>query len=1094
MTDFEAAEQVGMGIRIPLLGDEGSVGFSRLLVLGLRTGQSAAAGAQQLEELFNNHHYKTGLALVPQGTATNNTDNKASGYESYEPTNDETFATERQAPLFTSTTSHYDKADGQRLAESLGISSGIFQHVANSNTRDVKESIAMNRALWSGTLGYYMNNLLTPAITPNDVVNTRSFFTNYVTGRGLIPAFRVGNQPYGVLPATVYSRWTYSDSYSFDAKLHTKILQPLNRFWENNLVSQVDHITGQNANPDVLLTNLLGLHPSSLEFHQRMSAGSYTLTNLLSFAQLANLPSQTLPVFNVGVVNNISNLYSSGIGFNFNNMPRILGMTFMAGHRLLNGPVIDKYNLSETRPIHNVVNGGTTNYIGWLAQSPMANIRDEIFTNIGANPNPNPPQALLYLLLRHAWFLEHLDASLCLLKTNGIVSQDAGMHYEFIRLAEVGNQPVVTKEHRDMLFGKVRSEVMNEHDLFVEDTMRSLSTNQDYLNSGMTPEQYEQFIRDQLQPQVAPVTQDRYTIRLASYEVEQSLWNYLTSPFPAITNRQTMEDYLRTSTSTNPCLTQLNEVRNALNLLSSLPTARLERCLAEHLDTCAYRLDAWLTGMVSKRLFEQRSATSGVYIGGYGIVENLKPSEFRGIHVVNLDNDADRNTWQTTVTKQAAHKELRTIYPGDPLVYPGANYITRIDAIYQPATFIYLGEDRSTQLVEDRATGKVIPAPRNNPDNQGFILSPSLNHAIVAAIMRAGYVAHKKNTSATGRTLAVNLSSARVRKALFYLEGIRNGQTLNALLGYQFERGLHDHVTTLGAGVLDVYLENLRKKFPLVAGSVVSTPSGSSHSDAQSRHVTDGLRLIEAYRNGTWTTNLSIASGHVAAISAQIDAIVDSMDAVGDLLLSEAVYQLAKGNHDRAGAVLKAMSYGNAVPEPEIADTPRQGNVLTNRCVVQLAPAVSTAANWTGTSYRKLAEPALNDWLAGQLPKPNDIRITVSISSLSSVTSVNLNNLGLQPIDLLGMFSTPGSDIQSDSSELSRRITYYLHTQANSDSQPVTIDYRNRTGYSPSEFAIFELLPLLRSLINIVGQSRPLTPEDFVLPGMASTVIPAPLP
>ena len=42
------------------------------------------------------------------------------------------------------------------------------------------------------------------------------------------------------------------------------------------------------------------------------------------------------------------------------------------------------------------------------------------------------------------------------------------------------------------------------------------------------------------------------------------------------------------------------------------------------------------------------------------------------------------------------------------------------------------------------------------------------------------------------QTMSVNLSSDRVRLALSLLEGIRNGQSLGALLGYRFERGLHD--------------------------------------------------------------------------------------------------------------------------------------------------------------------------------------------------------------------------------------------------------------------------------------------------------------
>ena len=45
------------------------------------------------------------------------------------------------------------------------------------------------------------------------------------------------------------------------------------------------------------------------------------------------------------------------------------------------------------------------------------------------------------------------------------------------------------------------------------------------------------------------------------------------------------------------------------------------------LDLAAHRLDAWVTSFATKRLAAMRSAQGeGVYVGGYGWVENLKPA------------------------------------------------------------------------------------------------------------------------------------------------------------------------------------------------------------------------------------------------------------------------------------------------------------------------------------------------------------------------------------------------------------------------------------------------------------------------------------
>ena len=74
--------------------------------------------------------------------------------------------------------------------------------------------------------------------------------------------------------------------------------------------------------------------------------------------------------------------------------------------------------------------------------------------------------------------------------------------------------------------------------------------------------------------------------------------------------------------------------------------------------------------------------------------------------------------------------------------------------------------------------------------NKGFVQAPSLAHAATAAVLRSGYLTHKEE--AQGDPLAIDLSSERVHRAKWVLDGVRQGQPLGALLGYRFERGLHD--------------------------------------------------------------------------------------------------------------------------------------------------------------------------------------------------------------------------------------------------------------------------------------------------------------
>ena len=92
------------------------------------------------------------------------------------------------------------------------------------------------------------------------------------------------------------------------------------------------------------------------------------------------------------------------------------------------------------------------------------------------------------------------------------------------------------------------------------------------------------------------------------------------------------------------------------------------------------------------------------------------------------------------------------------------------------------------------------------------------------------------------QTFAINLSSARMRAAVALMQGVRSGQSIAALLGYQFERGLHEG----HPGVeLDQYISVLRDRFPLVSGRLTDLSPGVSIDAIEARNVVDGLALVE---------------------------------------------------------------------------------------------------------------------------------------------------------------------------------------------------------------------------------------------------------
>jgi hypothetical protein len=97
---------------------------------------------------------------------------------------------------------------------------------------------------------------------------------------------------------------------------------------------------------------------------------------------------------------------------------------------------------------------------------------------------------------------------------------------------------------------------------------------------------------------------------------------------------------------------------------------------------------------------------------------------------------------------------------------------------------------------------------RNDP---GFVHAPSLDHAATVAVLRSGHLTRFGRTSdPEADPLAIDLSSERARTAQYLLDGVRSGQTVAALLGYRFERALHERG-------LDVFIEPFRFIAPIVS-------------------------------------------------------------------------------------------------------------------------------------------------------------------------------------------------------------------------------------------------------------------------------------
>jgi hypothetical protein len=197
VTDFDAAEAVGMGLRIPLSDEDAQAGFDRVVVLGTKASWDAATTATRLAQLLEAHHYTGSLAFIGQNVPTNNSADASSGYRSTGITAAETLEIELGAPLVQ------PGSDGEVTAKALGLPTSIFAHVQGAGGAEQRHAASMNAAL----LALCDSALLRQLSEKTGAEFLRAHFAQFMRAGGPLPALRIDTQPYGLLPVAALDRW-----------------------------------------------------------------------------------------------------------------------------------------------------------------------------------------------------------------------------------------------------------------------------------------------------------------------------------------------------------------------------------------------------------------------------------------------------------------------------------------------------------------------------------------------------------------------------------------------------------------------------------------------------------------------------------------------------------------------------------------------------------------------------------------------------------------------------------------------------------------------------------------------------------------------
>jgi hypothetical protein len=402
-----------------------------------------------------------------------------------------------------------------------------------------------------------------------------------------------------------------------------------------------------------------------------------------------------------------------------------------------------------------------------------------------------------------------------------------------------------------------------------------------------------------------------------------------------------------------------------------------------------------------------------------------------------------------------------------------------------------LGRDRQVTLPDGRTA-------RVQASSGGYVHSPSMSHAAAAAILRNGYLTRSGEQRSR---YAVDLSSERVRTALYLIDSVRQGQSLGAVLGYRFERGVHEGHRPLE---LDKYIEPLRNAFPLAADKG-GPPSGEPAETIAARNVVDGLALRNAWRarrdplRGIGLPPI----GHPIPITPQerervameeeLRRLDETVDAVADLLMAESVHQIVQGNATGAAVTLDSLAGGVVPPDPQIAHAPRSGTTFTHRVGVVLGGDALTASGWPELSSdplanpRSTAEPYLNGWAGLLLGDPDKVKCKVSYKvgdpAEDKMQDVTLFDLGLQPLDLLAL--SLDTNLKATDSELDRRVAHHVATAEGQAITEVSISYERVT---PADRTFPEVLELAQAVNKVLGGARPLRPEDLRHPAETAEI------
>jgi hypothetical protein len=961
LQDFNRAIKAGMGIKIKI--DPKEAKFEKVIVSGFRYDEDPILPAKGLADLFNNHQYTEGFSFLNYGTPTNNTENAKSGHsakDEFEVGDSFAYAVEGlnlEPATDAKVTDIQFESNGKYLGKSLGFEPDHLKHVRHAEKKPLLLNELVQKATWFALGAQPLFMLLGNQLSSEEHESIWRHYSKYVKARGLHAALKIGNQPYGILPAmnianvfqTENSDLLKSDNL-FDKM--TVFLARLKQRWiamATGDQSEVPRLKGNDTHEDIL--KILSMHESS---------GAYQI-RALEYNSFKSKLSEFLK-------NNVATTLSSikGMGGDFRSVQEnIASLAALFG---LNSEQLSKETDQFLRsPVLSFLDGNA-NLISFDEGNSI--VTDHQGNKLAEGDSSFDSFSFAEENLDN--FREFLDA-LREQKENELV-QFRGDLSLFTDLFLRSYTNACQLYFREIVFGPTVSDSAGSQNFKVSAIEKA---------------------------EGAAVTKGDVVISVLGSNSKNIP---VTVPFDGTIKKMRVKADESVTPGT-PLFTLLNETKfteiknefielgeKIIKTIQAIPEEKERKeaqmkAIGEAIDLNSYRLDAWITSLAARRIDEMRNNPKhkkGIYFGAYGWVEDLE-------------------------------KDATPVNPES------------LTDIYHEAG--------------------------------GIVHSPGAAQAVASSVFKNSFLAHEQEVESNPFT--INLTSDRIQKSRFLLDGIRQGQQLEALLGYQLERHLHENK-------LHEEIYALRETFPLYENATGNSTGFVNLS------VIDGLKAIKNKENLPAQLNAQTKE----MVKKQIEKLEDTMDGSLDTLFYEAGYQVTQGNLSQAAAALDTTKGEIEPPVIESLKTKIPGTGIKHKLVMVFQP---NDEKYTIENTRAFAEPHLERWLEENIGPMDKIGCVVELRNIQDETVIETMNVTLAELNISYLdFLWLSEELVSDSAgELELRIrNAVLEKGGNlSEETKYEITTTNPTGGQ----SLARALEVALTAKTLLGKCRHLKSDDLTM-------------